>query len=179
MKTLQSNCILAIAENLSHPSIGPYVWKLPSVLKTGLLETIIWQETLTNTTWKYIVRPEYFENLRHLILPQNKVLTDKFMSTVAASGCKFNSVYLVVPLIPHDERLAPLSGKGISALFANQNEIESLSLLWCINFKADVLTRIQSDFLRSVDIVGDAVCRCFEYNSVLRDKVHLYQRDLR
>lgn len=179
MKTLQNECLLVITKNLSHPSIGPNICKLQRSLKTILLEKILWHESLNDPkSWSSVVRTEYFENLRKLVLPQNKALTDKFMSTVSVSGCKLDSIYLVVPLIPHDERLAPLSGKGVSALFANQNELEYLNLVWCINFKADVLTRIRSDFLRTVEIVGDAVCRCFEYNNVLRDKVHLYQRDL-
>lgn len=177
MKSLQEECILGMTKNLRHPRIGPYVRKMHRSLKTLLLECVIWHDALDERTNSYIVNAEFFRNLTDLRIPKNNVITDYFMNMVAASGCQLRTVSLVVPLIKHEEKWAPLSGKGIRALFADQEELEDLKLVWCINFKADVITRIRSDHLRKVDIAGDAVCRCFEHNISLRDKVHLCQRD--
>uniref|UniRef100_A0A915KUZ6 Uncharacterized protein n=1 Tax=Romanomermis culicivorax TaxID=13658 RepID=A0A915KUZ6_ROMCU len=170
MKTLQEECILVMTKNLQHPRIGPNVRKMHRSLKTQLLECVIWHDALNDRTNAYILNAEFFHSLVHLRIPKNNVITDYFMNMVAASGCRLQTVSLVVPLIKHEEKWAPLSGKGIRALFANQEELEELKLVWCINFKADVITRIRSDYLRRVDIVGDAVCRCFEHNISLRDK---------
>lgn len=181
MKTLFQLSLAAVAQHVESPHVGPLVHLLPPGVKTLLLERMLSHDFLTSRSWSDVVQKAFFKDLRHLSLPYSDQMNDKFMNTIAASGCQLREIFLSVPMIPTDERRAKLTGRGVSALLGTQEALEVLTLIWCVNFKQGVLNRVRSDRLKVVEIHGDAICSCFANSGyvVRDDEVQLYQRDVR
>ncbi|VDP05433.1 unnamed protein product [Soboliphyme baturini] len=175
MRLLIDICLSFVADNIANSSNIFQVRSLPPLIKSLLLERILRHDSFDADRLIEILDVDFFSNLDYLQLSNCSHLNDRFLFAIAASGCSLREFAFMEAMSTYPDGVTE---HGIASVLAEQKHLECLKLISRLNFRTGVLNRLSSSCLNTVELIGDAICRCFALNNTLAEKMDFYQRDI-